>query len=239
MKAAIIQSNYIPWRGYFDIIDDVDKFIIHDDLQYTKQDWRNRNYIKAQNGKIWLTVPVHYDQVDQKIEETRIAQTTKWWKKHLALIENNYRKTKFFHNFFPELEALIHADYTSLSALNITLINWANDKLNIETPIILSSEIKVAGSKTEKVLNLLKAVGADFYLSGPSAQNYLQLDLFRDAGISLAYKTYDYDPYPQLWGEFEGTISVIDLLFNTGPEARAYLKSRSAYQIIPTTLSEP
>ena len=225
MRAGIIQSCYIPWRGYFDFINEVDLFIFHDDLQYTKGDWRNRNKIKTPNGLIWLTVPVKYKETSQLICKTEIDYSHKWQAEQINRFKNSYIKSPFFKDALKLLEeGLSYADST-ISQLNIRLIKLICVYLQITTPLAMSIDYAVTGAKTDRLINLLKKVGATMYLSGPSAKGYLDENLFRENGISLEYKTYDYPPYSQLWGEFVGTVSVLDLIANCGPRSREFLKS--------------
>ena len=231
MKISIIQSNYIPWRGYFDFIDDVDLTVFYDDVQYTKNDWRNRNKLKTSNGAEWITVPVRILSLSQLIQETPIDYRG-WEKKHKHNIIQWYSKTHFFKDYSEELFAIIEAKYSTISKLNVALCHWIMQKLEIDTPTQMSSEFILHGSKTERLIDLLKQIGAVTYVSGPAGKGYLDERLFRQAGIGLEYKSYDYPMYPQLWGDFIGAVSVIDLLFNTGPKARKYLKSMKTNEVI-------
>lgn len=225
MKVGIIQSNYIPWRGYFDFIDDVDLFIFHDDLQYTKNDWRNRNKIKTDRGLMWLTVPVHYRRTAQLICETPIDRSQGWEIKHMRLLQRWYGKTPFFPTYRDELSSILGRPFETISELNICLCRWIMGKLGIKTPLRLSSEFSPRGTKTERLVDLLRKAGATSYLSGPAARDYLDEALLRKSGFSLEYKGYLYRDYPQPWGDFAGGVTALDLLFNAGPEARSYLKS--------------
>lgn len=224
MKVGIIQSNYIPWRGYFDFIDSVDLFIFHDDLQYTKNDWRNRNKIKTSQGTQWLSVPVHYKHTAQKIDETPIDYSQNWIRKHLQNLQQWYRTAPYFDRYYPTLHSLLQVPYDSISQLNITLCKWIMKELHIVTPLQISREFNPQGSKTERLIDLLKKVNATTYLSGPNAKAYLDESTFHRHHIQLEYKSYEYPLYPQLWGSFVGNVTVLDLLFNVGPSSRTYLK---------------
>lgn len=232
MRVGIIQSNYVPWRGYFDFIDDVNLFIFYDDVKYTKGDWRNRNKIKAKQGLEWLTVPVNFKKLNQLIENTPIDYSQKWQKHHKKKLFQNYIKAKYFNEYIDEFVSLINNFYPSISALNVVLCKWIMTILEIETPTKMSHDFALSGNKTARLIDLLTQVGATSYLSGPAAAAYMDMELFGRQGIQLEFKSYDYPPYPQLWGEFTGEVSVLDLLFNTGPEARKYLKSRTPNRII-------
>ena len=231
-RVAIVQSNFLPWRGYFDMIDDVDVFVVLDDVQYTRRDWRNRNQIKTRDGLKWITVPVLDEYQSSLIRDVRIASDGRWREKQLGLIEHSYRKAAHFAGQFEEFRALLSADHLHLNDLNIALMQWAAKKLAITTRIVRSSELPSSGTKTARLIELLKGVNATSYLSGPSAEAYIEVPLFAAERISLAYKAYDYGPYAQLWGSFEGAVSVLDLLFNTGAEARSHLKSRAPHRVV-------
>ena len=233
MKAAVIQSNYIPWRGYFDIIDDVDIFIIHDDLQYTKGDWRNRNKIKTANGTKWLSVPVNYrHDARQLIMDATIDYQHGWIHQHVRTLKQAYANTPYLKPLFEEFETILKQKHATISQLNIALIRWMMEKLEIRTQLLMSWELNPTGAKTERVISLLRAVGTTSYLSGPSAASYLDVEAFRESGIRLEYKSYEYPPYPQLWGDFVGHVSTLDLLFNTGDKARDFLKSQAPSSVV-------
>jgi len=223
MKVGIIQSNFLPWRGYFDFIREVDLFILHDDLQYTKGDWRNRNKIKTPNGAQWITVPVHYRQTDQLIEETSVDDSKPWARNMLNKIRNSYLKTPHFEPYFSELSNLLLEPAASISDLNLRLIQWICSHLEIKTPINFSRQYNPQGAKTKRLIGILKQVEATTYLSGPAAQVYLEPELFEQAGIHLEYKVYDYPEYEQLYPPFEPAISIIDLLFMMGKDSKNYL----------------
>ncbi len=226
-RVGVIQSNYIPWRGYFDFIDSVDLFVIYDDVQYSKGSWRNRNQFKTQMGLKWLTVPVK-TKLGVPIDEVPISCTNKPWQNtHRCRLKESLGSAPFFRDAIAIWEEGIAASDLTISELNIRLIKLICAYLKITTPVVISRDYSVTGTKTERLINLLKKVGATAYLSGSTAQRYLDEYLFRENGISLEYKTYDYAPYPQLWGEFVGMVSVLDLIANTGQDARHFLKSQT------------
>lgn len=232
MRVGIIQSNYIPWRGYFDFIDSVDLFIFYDTIQYTKQNWRNRNRIKTNAGEKWLTVPVRHKNLHQNIDETFINYETKWPREHIRKIREAYAGAPYLEDYITEYGNILTTNPATISELNQRLIRWILKLLNITTPIVNSSDFPVSGKSTERLIALLRRVGATSYLSGPSAAAYLDYDLFRKAGVNLEFKSYDYPEYPQLHGGFSPAVTVLDLLFNTGPMARTYLKSRLPDRLI-------
>ncbi|KAF1036039.1 MAG: hypothetical protein GAK35_04125 [Herbaspirillum frisingense] len=224
---AIVQSNYIPWKGYFDLIASADEFILYDDVQYTQGDWRNRNRIKTPQGLHWLTVPVKVTgRRGQLIREAEI-EGPYWAKDHWQTLAHNYRRAPFFAEIEPELRAFyLDGQYCRLSDLNRTLIAWAMRKIGITTLLSSSSDYQLDGDRTMRLVNLCLQAGAEEYISGPAARSYLDERLFERKGIKVRWFDYgNYGVYPQLWGEFEHGVSVLDLLFNTGPSAYLYLKS--------------
>lgn len=231
MKVGIIQSCYLPWRGYFDFIRDVDLFVFFDDTQFTRRDWRNRNKIKTAQGPVWITVSVNDVYASQSIFDTGIDYAHDWPQRHINLFRQWYSKAPFYSDYAEELFALIRTPRRTISDLNVVLTQWIVAKLGIKTELHLSSEYHPQGLKTERLIDILKKVKATAYVSGPSARDYMQEDRFREEKIRLEYKNYDYAPYPQLWGDFNGAVTVMDLLFNTGPEAVTYLKSRGPNEV--------
>lgn len=229
-RIAIIQSNYIPWKGYFDIIAGVDEFILFDNTQYTRRDWRNRNQIKTPRGAQWLTIPVEAaGKYHQQICETRVSNSD-WRKAHWRKLQSNYSKAPHFPDYADRLEQLyLGADEDMLSRINHSFIAAICEMLGIRTRLSWSTDYAADGAKTERLVNLCKAAGASHYLSGPSAREYIQADLFTQAGISLEYMDYaNYPPYPQLHGAFEHAVTVLDLIFHTGAEAGRYMKNVAA-----------
>jgi len=225
-KIAIVQSNYIPWKGYFDMIASVDEFIIYDDMQYTKRDWRNRNKIKTPDGLKWLTVPVKVKgKYKQKINEVEIDGDD-WVKLHWKSLENCYRRAPFYN----EIYDLIRSTYTGkshkyLSKLNCELISLICSYLGIKTIISNSSDYNLCEGKTEKLAHLCIQAGAKEYVSGAAAKNYLDDSVFMKQDIKIEW--FDYSAYPeyeQLWGEFEHKVSILDLLFNCGKDSSKYMK---------------
>jgi hypothetical protein len=229
MKVGMIQSNYIPWRGYFDFIDDVDLFLFYDDVQYTHRDWRNRNRIKTRNGPVWLSVPVVHNS-ETLIQDARIDYQNRWVEKHLRTLRFEYRASAHLANYIDEFSDILQSRPATISGLNVAICRWVMGKLGIRTETRMSSEFCVSGDKFVRPLTILKRIGATSYLSGPSAKPYTDPRAFAEAGVRLEYKTYTYSEYPQLHGPFEPNLTVLDLLFNCGEASRNHLKSLS-----PTT----
>ena len=226
MKVCILQSNFLPWRGYFDLIRESGLFIIYDDVQYTKGDWRNRNRIKTQHGAQWITVPVRRRRLSQLIEETPIDYAAPWAQRVLNQVRESYRGAPHFEPYFSELGDLLAPPAASISDLNLRLIRWVCRHLEIETPIRMSRVYHPQGARTERLIGILQQAQATTYLSGPAAQAYLAPEMFERAGIRLEYKRYDYPEYEQLYPPYEATVSVIDLLFMKGKQAGLYSVER-------------
>jgi hypothetical protein len=224
-RAAILQSNYIPWKGYFDLIAYVDEFVIYDDAQYTKNDWRNRNLIKTPTGAQWLTVPVSVTgNYKQLIREAEI-QGNFWREKHWKSLCSNYGKSHFFKELAPLLERLYATEYRTISALNLAFIDFICSYLGINTKISYSWDYSLCDGRTERLVHLCQQIGAEEYVSGPAAKEYLNEDLFAKAGIQVAWFDYaGYPEYPQLWGDFVHGVSVLDLIFNCGKDAPRYMR---------------
>lgn len=223
-KVAVIQSNYIPWKGYFDIIHDVDQFIFYDDVQFTKNDWRNRNKIKTVNGLAWLTIPVG-KRIDRLICEVEMVDDD-WRKKHWATVQQAYSRAPYFYVYRDFFEYVYReAQWSNLSSLNHFLISQiSREFLGIQTEFRDSREFQAEGEKLDRLIDLLKKTGASLYVSGPSAQAYINADEFQKAGIELIYKDYSgYPEYQQLYPPFEHGVSILDLLFNCGPSAPDFI----------------
>lgn len=220
-----MQSNYIPWKGYFDIIGSVDEFIFYDDVQYTKNDWRNRNKIKTSQGLHWLTIPVRQFSSSQKINETKVVDNF-WKKKHLKTLKQWYSKAKYFQEYERFIEELYETcDYEELSQINYHFINRISKLLGISTRLSWCRDYNIPGEKTERLVGLVKSVGGTEYVSGPSAKSYLQTGLFENEGINVSWMDYThYLEYEQLYPPFEHGVSILDLIFNTGPNIRNYMR---------------
>ena len=222
-RVAISQSNYIPWRGYFDMIDQVDEFLLLDEVQYTRRDWRNRNKIRTPDGTRWLSVPVQAKgRYHQRIDETVISEPG-WAASHWASIQHEYRTAPYFDHHGARLEEAYRTagDLERLSDVNRLFIELVCDELGIETMVRWSTDYASADGATERLVALCVAAGADEYLSGPAARAYLDEEAFARHGIEVRWMDYSrYAPYEQQHPGFEPAVTVLDLMLNTGPEAR-------------------
>ncbi|GIV30219.1 MAG: hypothetical protein KatS3mg028_1285 [Bacteroidia bacterium] len=229
-KIIITQSNYIPWKGYFDGIALADEFVLYDDMQYTRRDWRNRNLIKTPKGLQWLTIPVEVKgKFFQKIRDTKVSDK-KWVKDHLKTIQFNYAKAAYFKDVFPFLESIYleaeKLDY--LSDINFLFLRKISDFLEITTPIKFCWEYpyNIEQDKNRRLIEICQLAGATDYYSGPAAKNYMDEHLFKQHGINVHWLDYGgYPEYRQLYPPFEHGVSIIDLLLNEGKEAKQFMKN--------------
>ena len=234
-KIAILQSNYIPWKGYFDLIASVDEFILYDDMQYTRRDWRNRNQVKTSQGVQWITVPVKVKgKYEQTIKDTEIDGTD-WQIKHWRTLLANYRKAPFFSEVATIIEPLyLCRTYSNLSTLNRTFIEVICDYLRIDTVISNSWDYVLTPGKTERLASLCEQAGGTEYVSGPAARGYINPQVFENMNLKLTWFDYSgYAPYPQLWGEFTHGVTILDLLFNCGKKAETFMRFGPEINLTP------
>lgn len=227
MKVVILQPSYIPWRGVFDQIYRADLFIFYDDVQYDKHGWRNRNQIKTAQGKQWLTIPVHSAGVTQgrPIREIEIDWSKPWAKSHWKALHFAYARAPYFRRYAAFLEPFYQRRDRFLADFTIDLTIALARELGItRTRFLRSSELTgITGEKTDRLIQILQRVGATHYLSGPSAREYIEPEKFAAAGIPFEYIEYDYPEYPQLYPPYDPHVSILDLLFMTGPKALDYI----------------
>lgn len=233
---AVVQSNYIPWIGYFDLINSVDEFVLLDDVQFTKRDWRNRNRIKSQAGPKWLTIPVaSKGKFKQLVNETQV-QGHEWREQHWDTLLHAYGKSEFFDEASRLLRPLYEARKSeALSEINREFIVKISDFLDVRTLISSSSQYPLADDPSERLVSICSAAGASTYVSGPAAKDYLDVSKFRRRDISVEWFEYpEYGSYSQMWGAFEANLSIVDVLFNLGGASREYLRT-SGSRTLPTT----
>ncbi len=223
-RVASIQSNYIPWKGYFDMIAAVDEFIFYDHVQYTKKDWRNRNRIKTPQGLFWLTIPVGAD-IRRRICDVLLRDKA-WGPAHWRVLEANYRRARFFDEVAAWLAPLyLQNKHSHLSTSNRAFVEAICAYLGIRTKLEWSYNYRIEGDRTESIVNLCAQAGATEYVVGPAARAYLDETAFATRGITVTWFDYGgYPPYPQLWPPFEHQVSILDLLFNCGPSSPRYMK---------------
>lgn len=220
---GIHQPHYLPWLRYFEKVARSDVFIVLDTVQFSKNGWQNRNKVKTPQGAQILTTPVHA-HLDRPLVQIQIDRNQPWRKKHLQTILQSYRRAPYMDSIAPFLESTYVREWDTLCALNRVMLDYFLDTLEIRTPVYFASELDVPGTATERLINLIKAVGGTRYYSGAYALDaYLDAKKLDAAGIELVLQEWSAPTYPQLYGEFIPDLSIVDLLANCGPAARDVL----------------
>lgn len=224
---SIMQPTYLPWMGYFDLMDQVNIFVLLDSVQFEKRSWQQRNKIKSPKGELLLTVPVlTKGKFDQKINQVKINKSKHFPKDHLKAIGYNYNKAKYFKKIYPELEKILNKSFNLLVDLNIELIVWLKNLLGIKTKIKKSSLLKTRGRKADLLINICKLLNANTYLSPIGSKAYLKDgQIFKANNIRLSYQQFNHPQYCQLYGKFIPYLSILDLLFNKGSESLKVIRS--------------
>lgn len=237
MKCVILQPSYIPWRGYFHQIEKADLFVFYDDVQYDDRGWRNRNRVKTEQGTRWLTIPVFSQGVQvtrTPIRDVRIAWERPWARKHWETIRHSYSRAPHFARYSPLLADFYSRRGDNLADFTIELTIALAWELGLtRTRFLRSSSLAVSGERTDRLLALLAAVGANHYISGPSARGYIEEDKVAAAGVTLEYMAYDYPEYEQLHPPYDPHVSILDLLFMQGAEAGEHVWGRFARGGVP------
>ena len=219
MIVAVHQPQYLPWLGYIHKMIQADVFCYLDNVQYKKNEWQNRNRIKTAQNWQWITVPVSY-RFPQKINEVEINNKQKWNRKHLQALVTNYSKAPYFENYYSTLSECFDRDWKYLSDLNIFLIEQLKGLLALQQkPTILASRLTLSDEPTDRLVEICKSVGADTYLAGQDGANYMNLERFEENNIKVIFQEFNHPVYPQLYDEFQSHLSIVDLLFNCGPES--------------------
>ena len=221
MNVAVMQPTYLPWLGYFDLMDQVDAFVFLDDVQFSRQSWQQRNRIKTANGPQWLTAPAK-GRSNQRIIDVELGDPS-FCRKHLLSVEQNYRKAPYFSAYFPSFSENFRkaAETGLLAELNISLISWMARAIEIQVPFFRSNAMEMDGLRSEKLARICEALEATDYLSPLGAKEYLldELDEFNNLGICVSFQKFEHPVYRQLYGPFIPFISAIDVLFNEGPDS--------------------
>ena len=224
MIVAIHQPQFMPWLGYFDKMDQADCFVLLDNVQYKKNEWQNRNRIKTAQGIQWLTVPVRYT-FPALIMEVEVNQNNNWRRKHFQALLTNYSKAVHWEAARDALEGFYAQDWEMLTAVSQASIEWLRGMLGIDTKLLLGSQMELSEDPTERLLDICRVVEADTYLAGADGRNYMDIELFAQAGINLVFQEYEHPVYPQLFANFESHLSALDLVLNCGPESMEILQS--------------
>jgi hypothetical protein len=221
---VVLQPGYLPWLGYFDLLQKADVFVHYDDVQFDKHGWRNRNRVKGPKGAIWLTVPVlHSGRAGQSILDVEVDDRQDWRRKHLSTVAQSYARAPFIDTVLPRLRNIIERPWLRLVDLDLALIDWLAVEIGIATPRHRASELDVGGDRNERLINLCHHFRATRYLSGNAAQDYLDEAQFAAAGIEVVWHNYVHPSYAQQHGEFVPYLSVLDLLLNVGRDSLAVL----------------
>jgi hypothetical protein len=227
MKCVILQPSYVPWRGFFHQIQKTDIFVFYDDVQYDRHGWRNRNRIKTPRGAQWLSIPVKSAGPQWKQAMTcdmRISWERKWTRTHFESLRHSYARAPFFQQFEPMLKSWYEREPERLADFTIDTTIELSRELGIHhTRFLRSSTLGCSGEKTGRLLQILEKVGAQSYISGPSAKDYLEVEKLEAQGIAVEWMVYDYPEYPQLHPPFDPHVTVLDLLLMTGAEAGKYI----------------
>ena len=222
----MLQSNYIPWKGVFDLIHRVDMFVFYDDVQYTKKDWRSRNKIPTKNGELWLSVPVDSKgKRDQLVCQAQINRETDWQAQHKRTLTLNYSKAPYFEQYKWILDDFYtDHEWTSLSEMNVYMTQKLASVLGITTEFVYGPDLHCEGDKDGgKVLKICEKLGCDYFINGPASREFMNEQKFIDAGVTLEYMSYQYPKYKQRVYPFDHYVSVLDLIFNTGDKAPWYI----------------
>ncbi len=224
MIIAIHQPQYLPWLGYFDKMDRADAFCYLDNVQFKKNEWQNRNRLKTAQDWQWLTVPVQY-HFPQKINEVTINKVVNWQHKHLQSLVTNYKKAPYFNEYYPIFELALKQDFDSIADVNIHMITQIREILGInQKPVVRASEISLSEDPTGRLIDICKYFGGDTYLAGQDGANYMDMEQFERSGIKVIAQEFEHPTYPQCFGEFQSHISIVDLVFNCGPESLAIIR---------------
>lgn len=225
MIIAIHQPQYLPWLGYFDKMDRADAFCYLDNVQYKKNEWQNRNRLKTAQGVQWITVPVRY-RFPQKMIEVTLNDTVKWRHKHIQALVTNYSKASFFSEYFSIFESVLKCDFEHIVDLNITMIEKIRNILGItDKPTVRASELSLSDDPTGRLVDICMHFGGNTYLAGQDGAKYMDMSQFEESGIRVVAQTYNHPEYPQLYGDFQSHISIVDLIFNCGPGSLSTIRA--------------
>jgi WbqC-like protein len=239
MKVAISQPGYLPWSGFFDLVDQVDQFVLLDDAQFVKQSWHQRNRIKSSSGLLWLTVPVAFrGRLGQPLCEVMIREP-EFSEKHSRAVEVNYGRARYFESYYPMLKEILqnHSHGGRLLDLNIELIQWLAKELTVTTPMVRSSALSVEGKRSARLVSICKLLGAADYMSPRSAIYLLEdVALFQAGGLKVWFQNYTHPSYEQRFPPFVAYASALDLLFNHGPESGEIMRRGRGQPFAPEQL---
>ena len=227
MIIAIHQPQFMPWLGYFDKMDRCDIFVLLDNVQFKKNEYQNRNKIKTSQGWEWFTLPVKY-RYPQRISEVLIENSFNWRKKHLHALETNYRKSPHFERYIDRFDRFYQQEWQSLSQVNIASVRLLRELMGIDTRMMIASEMEgLSDEPNQRLIDICKKLGSDTYLAGSQGKEYMDIDLFNQAGIHVVFQEFKHPVYPQLFGKFEYFMSAIDLMFNSGNDSLEIIRKEN------------
>lgn len=224
MRVSIHQPQFLPWLGYLDKVDRADVFVVLDCVQFTKNDWQNRNRIRTAQGWQWLTVPVLH-RFGQRLNDVRINPTVNWQSKHLHALSLHYHRARYRDRYLDDLREIYRRPWAYLTQLNLAVMRWLLDAFGIKTPIRLASEMSLREEPTDRLIDICRVVRATHYLAGAGATNYMDLQRFEQSGVQLEFQGFRHPIYPQCYEPFLPGMSAIDLLFTCGDEALSRLRA--------------
>jgi hypothetical protein len=227
MRTIVIsQPTYLPWTGYFRIMKEADVYVFLDNVQFEQRSWQSRNRVKSVNNFVWLSIPTHHKS-QSRINEVEIDNSKAWKRQHLTAIKTSYSKAPYFNEYYPWFKAVLESSWVDLSALNIYLIKRLAGFLGLSPIFVRASKLVLEGKRTTLLLEICKHFGADRYVSSIGAKDYMEQDgakaIFDNAGIKVEFLQIKPFEYPQLFGQFIPELSVVDLLFNCGPNSSKVL----------------
>jgi len=226
---ATHQPQYLPWLGYFDKMDQAAAFCYLDNVQYKKNEWQNRNRIKTAQDWQWLTVPVRY-RFPQKIPEVMVNKAVKWQRKHLQALTTNYNKARYFDDYFPIFESALKQDFEAISDVNIHMTTLIREILGINgKPTVRASELSLSEDPTGRLIDICEYFKCDIYLAGRDGSKYMDMKQFEGRGVKVIAQEFEHPEYPQCFGDFQSHMSIIDLIFNCGPESLSILRKGRDY----------
>lgn len=235
MIVTIHQPDFLPWLGFFDRWRQSDLYIVLDDVQFLRRGWHHRDQIKTQAGVAWLTIPiVKKGQYYQLLRDVKIDNETNWRDKHLKTIELNYKRAPNFSRCYEKFKEIYSLNHLFLIDLNMELLRFIAAELGITTPLKFASGFNVKSTSSQRLIDLVKSVGGDQYMTGSGSRDYLDESLFEKEGIKVLWQQFDHPVYNQLHGEFISMLSSLDFLMMM-PDAHLVFLNDTAIVSVPVS----
>lgn len=225
---SIMQPAYLPWIGYFELMDRSDLFVLLDDVQFVRKSWQQRNRIKGPQGVVWLTVPVlSKGRRFQPICDVEIDVGQNWAKKHFKSLSVAYAGSPFLQDYLPGIAEIYDRPWTKLRELNTALLLFMKQAMGVHTPLVFSSSLECRKGKNERIIDICKHLSADVLYDAYGAKDVIDVDTVQSEGLRVIFQEYEHPVYRQMHGEFVSHLSAIDLLFNEGPTCSEIMRSGS------------